>query len=218
MVQIVLIRPGSTDYDTQGRIQGNLDIPLNPRGREQAAAAIEFLKGRSLTALYSSAGRSAVEMAELIGSALKLKPKTIERLENLDHGLWQGMLIEDVKRKQPKVYKQWQEHPENVCPPEGEMLGQVAERVDAVLDKLLRKHRFGTVGLVAAEPLASVIRCWILGGEIGDLWKAVNGCGRCEVFEVQPRVRRSQLEHFETPLAAQAMVAESEKSLVAKPK
>jgi len=218
MVQLVLIRPGSTDYDVQGRIQGNLDIPLNPRGREQAALAVEFLKGRSLTALYSSVGCSAVEMAELIGSALKLKPKTIERLENLDHGLWQGMLIEEVKRKQPKVYKQWQEHPENVCPPDGEMLGQVAERVDAVLDKLLRKHRFGTIGLVAAEPLASVIRCWILGGEIGDLWKAVNGCGRCEVFDVQPRVRRSQLEHFETPAPTAAIMAQADKSLVARPK
>jgi broad specificity phosphatase PhoE len=218
MVQIVLIRPGSTDYDVQGRITGNLDIPLNNQGREQAASAAEFLRGRSPTALYCSASQSAVEMAELIGSALKLKPKTLERLENLDHGLWQGMLIEEVKRKQPKVYKQWQEHPENVCPPEGEMLGQVTERVDAVLDKLLRKHRFGTIGLVAAEPLASVIRCWILGGEIGDLWKAVNGCGRCEVFDVQPRVRRSQLDHFEAPVNVPAVLSEPNKSLAAKPK
>ena len=218
MVQIVLIRPGSTDYDLQGRITGNLDIPLNEQGREQAASAVEFLKDRSLTALYCSAGRSAIEMAELIGSALKLKPKTIERLENLNHGLWQGMLIEDVKRKQPKVYKQWQEHPENVCPPEGEMLGQLTERVEAVLDKLLRKHRFGTVGLVAAEPLASVIRCWILGGGIGDLWKAVNGCGRCEVFEVQPRVQRSKLDDFEAPVKVPAALSEPNKSLAAKPK
>jgi phosphoserine phosphatase len=218
MVQFVLIRPGSTDYDVQGRIAGNLDIPLNEQGREQAASAIEFLKDRSLTALYCSAGRSAIEMAELIGSAIKLKPKTLERLENLNHGLWQGMLIEDVKRKQPKVYKQWQEHPENVCPPEGEMLGQVTERVDAVLDKLLRKHRFGTIGLVAAEPLASVIRCWILGGEIGDLWKAVNGCGRCEVFEVQPQVRRSRVDHFETSVNVPAVLNETSQPLAAKPK
>lgn len=31
MVQIVLIRPGSTDYDEQGRIQGTLDIPSTLR-------------------------------------------------------------------------------------------------------------------------------------------------------------------------------------------
>ena len=97
MVQIALVRPGSTDYDIQGRIQGNLDIPLNEMGRKQAASAVECLRGRSLTAIYSSAGQAAEETAELIGAALKLKPKTLERLENMDHGLWQGMLIDDVK-------------------------------------------------------------------------------------------------------------------------
>ena len=64
----------------------------------------------------------------------------------------------------------------------------VIERVDAVLEKLLRKHRFGAIGLVAPEPLASVIRCRIQGGQLGDLWKATKGCGRVEVFEVQPQL------------------------------
>jgi probable phosphoglycerate mutase len=202
MVQLVLIRPGSTDYDMQGRIQGNLDIPLNDQGREQAAAAAECLKGRTLVALYSAAGRAAEETADLIGAAVKLRPKTIERLENMNHGLWQGMLIDEVKRKQPKVYKQWQEHPENVCPPEGEMLSVVTGRVDAAIEKLLRKHRFGAIGLVASEPLASVIRCRILGGQMGDLWKATKGCGRVEVFEVQPQLPKAREPGFEAPAPA----------------
>ena len=41
------------------------------------------------------------------------------------------MLVSDVKRKQPRVYKRWQEQPESVCPPEGEMLGEADERVRA---------------------------------------------------------------------------------------
>ena len=184
MVQIALIRPGSTDYDLQGRIQGRLDIPLNKEGHEQIAQAIECLKSRSLVALYSSMCRAAQETAELIGRGLKLKPKALERLQNLDHGLWQGMCIEEVKRKQPKVYKQWQEHPENICPPNGEMLSAMIERTAAALDKLLRKHRFGIIGLVAPEPLASVIRSRLQGTDMGDLWKAANGCGRVEILEV----------------------------------
>jgi probable phosphoglycerate mutase len=94
------------------------------------------------------------------------------------------MCIEEVKRKQPKVYKQWQEHPENICPPNGEMLSAVVERTNAALDKLLRKHRFGTIGLVAPEPLASIIRSRLQGTDIGDLWKAANGCGRVEMLDV----------------------------------
>jgi phosphoserine phosphatase len=184
MVRIVLIRPGSTDYDTQGRIQGQLDIPLTEEGKREVASAIACLREQGLTALYTSVCRAAQETAELVGAGLKLKPKTLERLQNLDHGLWQGMLIEEVKRKQPRVYKQWQEHPENVCPPEGEMIATVAQRTEIVLGKLLRKHRFGTIGIVAPEPLASVIRCRLQGSRFGDLWKAVKGCGRIEVFEM----------------------------------
>lgn len=184
MVQIALIRPGTTDYDLQGRIQGRLDIPLNQQGLDQVTQTIECLRGLSLVALYSSMCRSAQETAEIIGQALKLKPKPIERLQNLDHGLWQGMQVDEVKRKQPKVYKQWQEHPENICPPNGEMLSAVIERTASSLDKLLRKHRFGAVGLVAPEPLASVIRSRLKGTDVGDLWKAINGCGRVEVIDV----------------------------------
>ncbi len=198
MVQIVLIRPGTTDYDQQGRIQGRLDIPLNKEGHDEIALAIECLQGRSLVALYSSMCRAAQETAELIGRGLKLKPKALEKLQNLDHGLWQGMCIEEVKRKQPKVYKQWQEHPENVCPPNGEMLSAVIERTNIALDKILRKHRFGTIGLVAPEPLASVIRSRLKGTDVGDLWKAANGCGRVEVIDVtaspaSTRAKRDQV-------------------------
>ena len=184
MAQIILIRPGSTDYDVQGRIQGRLEIPLSDQGRQEVADAIACLRERELTALYTGVCRAARETAELIGAALKLKPKPIDRLQNLDHGLWQGLLIEEVKRKQPKVYKQWQENPEIICPPEGEMLSTVVERTEAVLSKLVRKHRFGAIGLVVPEPLASVIRCQLQGGEFGDLWKAANGCGRIEAFDV----------------------------------
>ena len=214
MAQIILIRPGSTDYDVQGRIQGRLDIPLSEQGRQEAADAIACLRERELTALYTGVCRAARETAELIGAALKLKPKPIDRLQNLDHGLWQGMLIEEVKRKQPKVYRQWQESPEIVCPPEGEMLAAVVERTEAVLNKLLRKHRFGAIGLVVPEPLASVIRCQLLGGEFGDLWKAVNGCGRIEAFDVvslPPRAptRKPVVATTPAPIAAAAAIAKT---------
>ena len=36
MFQILLIRPGSTEYDQQGRVQGTLDIPLCEDGRQEA--------------------------------------------------------------------------------------------------------------------------------------------------------------------------------------
>ena len=111
-----------------GRVQGTLNIPLCEDGRQQVGN-----DGRC-TARSTDRGRLRESLpigrpnSRALAQALDLKVKTIEKFENLDQGLWQGMLVSDVKAKQPKVYRQCQEQPEKVCPPQGETLcyGQAA--------------------------------------------------------------------------------------------
>jgi broad specificity phosphatase PhoE len=186
MLQIVLIRPGSTDYDVQQRIQGSLDIPLNEQGVAEVAQTVESLRDKGIETVYSPVSQPAQQTAEVIAKALGIKRKKILRLEGLHQGLWQGMLVEEVRHKQPKVYRQWQEQPENVCPPDGEMLSQADERVRTALVKLLKRHKEGVIGLVVPEPLLSLARRFITHRELGDLWKAPNGHGRFEVLAVDP--------------------------------
>jgi broad specificity phosphatase PhoE len=184
MLQVVLVRPGSTDYDVQGRIQGSLDIPLNEQGQAEAAQTAEQLRGRGIEVIYAPATQPPLQTAAVIAKAFGIKLKKIERLQNLHQGLWQGMLVEDVRHKQPKVYRQWQEQPENVCPPEGEMLSAADDRVRTAVVKLLKRHKEGVIGLVLPEPLLSLARRFLTRGELGDLWKAPNGHGRFEVLAV----------------------------------
>jgi len=166
MLNILLIRAGATEYTSQGRVQGTLDVPLSEDGRKQVEQAAEQLSNQSIEALYCGPCRATLQTAEIIGKGLDLKPKTNVKLRNLDHGLWQGMLIEDVKVKQPKVYRQWQEHPETVCPPDGETLQSAREK----------KHKSGTVALVLIDPLARVCCNLLREDDLGDMWQA-NGHG-----------------------------------------
>lgn len=184
MLSIVLIRPGSTDYDVQQRIQGSLDIPLNEQGIAEASQTAQSLGDKGIELVYAPVSQPSLQTAEIIAKALGIKRKKIEKLENLHQGLWEGMLIEDVRVKQPKVYRQWQEQPEIVCPPEGEMLGEADERVRAAVTKLLKRHKQGVIGLVLPEPLLSLARRFITHDELGDLWKAPNGRGWFEVLSV----------------------------------
>ncbi len=184
MLKIILIRPGSTEYDQQGRIQGTLDVPLNDEGRREVDHTIEELRSQAMETIYTSPGQAAEETCKLIADVLELKTKKLDKMRNLDHGLWQGMLIEDVKSKQPKVYKRWRENPENVCPPEGEMLGNARERIQTVLTKLLKTHKEGVIGLVVPEPLASLVRNIIRHDQLNDLWHATEG-GRWESMEIE---------------------------------
>ena len=71
---------------------------------------------------------------------------------------------------QPKLSRQWQENPWSVSPPDGELVAEASERVEAALERLLKRHAGGRVGLVVPRPLDQVVR-WLTGGEsIGDLW------------------------------------------------
>jgi probable phosphoglycerate mutase len=184
MLEIVLIRPGATDYDKCGRIQGTLDIPLNAQGALEVAREIDQLRDRGIEVLYASDSQPARDTAEAIGAALNVKVKKLENMHNIDHGLWQGMLVEEIKRKHPKIYRQWQENPERVCPPDGEMIASVRQRAGSCLRRLLKKHRSGIVGVVLPEPLASVFKSLAEHRDPADLWKAAGDHGNWETVIV----------------------------------
>lgn len=187
MVRIVLIRPGATDYDEQGRILGTLDMPLTEQGNRDVERLVGEVRELKIAAIYCGPCQAAAQTGQAIADALDVKLKRIDNLRNIDHGLWQGMLIEDVKRKQPKVYRQWQEQPGIICPPEGEMLRDAQERVQTVLSKILKKHKEGTIAIVIPDPLAGVVQGEISHREIGDFWKTKSDCGKWEIIAGEPQ-------------------------------
>ncbi|MBN1908756.1 MAG: histidine phosphatase family protein [Pirellulales bacterium] len=191
MSQIILIRPGATDYDQEARIQGNLDIPLNEQGDAEVARIIGELAGRQIDAVYAPPCEPACQTAKTIAKAFGAKYRKLDRMENVNHGLWQGMKIEEVRRKHPRVFKQWQEQPENVCPPEGETLDMARQRMEAAFAKLLKRHKEGTIAVVLPEPMASLVRQHLDQSELGDLWKAGSEHGQWNVFEIPQPVASS---------------------------
>jgi len=186
MFRLILICPGSTELDDQGRIKGSLDVPLSANGSSQVARTVDELADTAIEHIYASPSKSAQQTAEAMAARHGLKVKTVEKLQNLDHGLWQGKLINEVKQNQPKIYKKWQDKPETVCPPGGETLESAQHRVKTVLSKLAKKHKSSTVALVVPEPLASLIRCCLSASKPGDLWKSECDCGTWELLDVEP--------------------------------
>ena len=187
MLRIALVRPGQTVYDSQGRIRSRLAVPLTEEGSRQATEMVDQLRELDFKAIYSAPCQACAETADAFAAALGKKVRQIDMLKNLNAGLWQGKLITEVKQNQPTVYRQWQDNPESVCPPQGETLGEVRLRVQTALDKIWKKHQKGdgNVIIVAPEPLASVIRSEILQTDFGDLWQAERRCGWWELIQYE---------------------------------
>jgi broad specificity phosphatase PhoE len=167
---LILIRAGVTDYDLQERIRGTLDMPLCAAGVAEAEHAATLLALASPAALYAADSQCATETARIVGRACGLRPRRAAGLANLDLGLWQGLLVDDIRRKQPRLHRQWQDNPWAVAPPEGELLEDACVRVEQALEKILRRHAVGRIGLVVPHPLDRVVRWIVSGRSMGDLW------------------------------------------------
>ena len=104
------------------------------------------------------------------------------------------MLVSDVKAKQPKVYRQWQEQPETVCPPQGETLGDAEERLrgDGEADQETQsgRPRRGR----AAGAAASVLRHVVRHDDWGDLWKSRNGSTPLGAHRIRPGSSRLKMK------------------------
>ena len=157
MTQVVLIRSGATVYDEQDRVQGILDVPLSDRGKAEVVQLVQRLSEASLSALYCGPGESVARTADAVGRALRLRPKQLDELRNLDQGLWQGLQLGEIKRRNLKLFRQWQDDPRTICPPQGETVEDALERIQSVLKPLIRRHRDEAFGLVAGEPVAQII-------------------------------------------------------------
>ena len=141
MVQVVLVRPGSTDFDQQGRIQGQLDLPMCESGRQEVARAAGELRELKITAVYASPCSAAQETAEAVAIPLDLKVKTLDSLHNLDHGLWQGMLVDDVKPNSRRSTASGRINPKRSARRKARRYDDAEERLQQAVAKLARKYR-----------------------------------------------------------------------------
>ena len=157
MLQFWIVRSGITEFERQGRVLGTLDVPLHLDAAKEIDDIIHQSSGQPINAVYTSPRQSSIETAEQLCAAWGLRYKPCDLLQNIDLGLWQGLLFEDVKRKQPKVFRQWQEHPETVCPPEGEMLKSARDRIDIFLIKIYKKYKSGVIVIVVPDPFAAIL-------------------------------------------------------------
>jgi broad specificity phosphatase PhoE len=190
MSQVVLIRPGATDYDEQERVQGVLDLPLSDRGRAEVAVLAGTLAGAELAAVYHGPGESLQRTAEAVARTAGLRPKRLDDLRNLDCGLWQGLQTEEIRRRNPKVFRQWLDDPLTVCPPEGETVEEALNRLREVLRPLLRRHRDEAFALVVAEPLARLVAGFLKRSPRIQLEDTLP-TGQCEWITVPPELLRN---------------------------
>jgi broad specificity phosphatase PhoE len=140
MAEIVLIRHGETEWSANGRHTSTTDLPLTPRGEQQARALAPALAGRRFAAVLSSPRQRALRTAELAGLHVTAVD---DNLVEWDYGAYEGRTTADIHTDDPD-WNLWTDGA-----PGGESPHRVGARLDQVLDRARDLLHDGDVALVA---------------------------------------------------------------------
>lgn len=186
--RLLLVRHGETEWNRQKRFQGQIDVPLNDNGREQARQAAEFLKPIQIDAAVSSFMLRPKETAEIIlqhHPDVELAVET--ELQEISHGLWEGKLESEIEAEFPGELQRWQATPEAVQMPEGENLQQVWDRAIATWDAIVaaadQSETPQTVMVVAHDAINKAILCHVVGWGPEHFWAFKQGNGAVSVID-----------------------------------
>lgn len=89
-MKLYITRHGQTDWNANGRLQGQKDIPLNSLGAEQAEVLRDELADKHFDYIFSSPLSRAYQTAQIINSKHNLDIVCDERIKELNLGKLEG--------------------------------------------------------------------------------------------------------------------------------
>lgn len=163
----LFLRHGRTALNAEDRVQGAMDIPLDPIGEAEAQAAAETLAGQDIAAIWCSPLQRAHTTANIVGRRLGLRAQPVEGLEERNWGALEGQPRAVLVRE--------------ATPPGGEGPEAFAARTRAGLARIappfpaLVVAHSGTARVIAAtlRPAEDVRR--IGNGEVVLWWRTAQG-------------------------------------------
>ncbi len=154
MPTLALVRHGQSLWNLQNRFTGWVDVPLTERGRGEARAAGEALRGVGFDVAYTSALRRAQDTLDIVLEAAGLDVPVIRdaALNERDYGDLAGLdKAETAERYGAEQVHVWRRS-FDVAPPGGESLQDTAARTLPFFERaILGDLRHGRAVLVVAH-------------------------------------------------------------------
>ncbi len=148
-IVLLLVRHGETAWNMERRIQGQLDLPLNAFGEQQAQAAAGRFAPGLVDVLYTSdllrAAATAAPIAAQAGVALQPDPCWRER----HFGAFQGWRYQEIAEQRPEVFARLEARDPVQDLSGGESLNAFMQRVSEGLERIVARHRGQRVVVVS---------------------------------------------------------------------
>jgi probable phosphoglycerate mutase len=152
MTELILIRHGETDWNRELRFQGQLDVPLNSVGQEQARRVAQRLAAEDIHHLVSSdlqrALQTATQVKQQHGNPDLPQLVGDTGLREQHFGLAEGLSVTEIKNKYPAEWEQWVRFEADYAFAGGESLRLFHARVMQAMQALARGYPEQTLAVV----------------------------------------------------------------------
>ena len=147
--RILAIRHGETAWNVDGRIQGQLDVPLNDMGRWQVHRLALAVADDDIAAVYSSDLLRALETAQAVSRGCGAPIVTDAGLRERGFGEFEGLSYTEINTRWPEMGARWRRRDPTFGAPGGETLNAFFERSVGAATRLAALHPGQTIALVA---------------------------------------------------------------------
>ena len=175
MSRCFLVRHGTTEWNAQGRIQGQSDPSLNEAGKRQARrlgmrlASVPIAEARC-----SDLRRCSETAAGILLGRNDVRLQEMPELREKNFGAWEGLTFREVETRYPDQYRNWLTAGDpSFAPPGGESDLQLCSRADTVVDRLreARTDNGGNVLVVTHGGMLRALITSLLGLPAQKMWK-----------------------------------------------
>jgi broad specificity phosphatase PhoE len=188
MTTVLLVRHGQTAWNREEHFRGQIDLPLDDTGLEQAeAVAQRIARSWQPDAIYASSLQRALQTAAPIARACGLHTTIHDGLLDIDYGDFAGLTPEEARTHYPDLARAWRQSPQVVQFPSGESLAEVRGRAEAGMREMVAAHPEQTIVAVTHVVVCRLLLCSLLGLENDHFWQFEPATASLSIFEVSGR-------------------------------
>lgn len=160
---VFLVRHGQTNSNINGFYMGWSDESLNEEGHTQAQRLSSRLAGVPLASVYTSPLQRTYTTAVILAEPHELEPKTLDDLIEIRLGDWEGLHMDEIKRRWKELWQQWRVDPSEIDIPNGESFRQVSERAVRALEAVVGANQNKQTVIVTHDIIVKALITYVLG-------------------------------------------------------
>ena len=164
--ELILIRHGETEWNSQLRMQGHSNSNLSAVGQAQIRALGQWMKNVSFDHIYSSDSLRARQTAEAITQFSGHTLQFDQRLREKNLGIFEGLTTEEARERHPEVFRLFKTAGSQYVIDEGESTQQLLDRALEAIEVIRHRHHQKRVLLVTHGGVVRVLMKRTLGLEI----------------------------------------------------